>query len=178
MYITISHQILHGDNNYFIHQSGEVENITTGNILTKNINKHGYVNVTLTKGKDGKQKKILIHIILGQCFLPNPDNKSTIDHINRTRTDNRLINLRWATRSEQAFNRKKRCFYTTTRLGISGYKYIREEKRKNKSKYAFHYRDGNKRHYKLLDSIDEAIEYRNNYLKNINDKLWDCVKNF
>ena len=35
------------------------------------------------------------------AFLPNPENKPTIDHLNRNRKDNRVENLRWATHSEQ-----------------------------------------------------------------------------
>ena len=43
--------------------------------------------------------------MLAQCFIPNPDNKTTVDHINRVRDDNRLENLRWATHAEQMENR-------------------------------------------------------------------------
>ena len=44
------------------------------------------------------------HRIVAEAFHANPENKPTVDHINRVRTDNRACNLRWATRHEQNEN--------------------------------------------------------------------------
>jgi hypothetical protein len=38
-------------------------------------------------------------------FIPNPDNKPTIDHIDRDPLNNNISNLRWANTSEQMLNR-------------------------------------------------------------------------
>lgn len=48
-----------------------------------------------------------IHRIVAECFLPNYENKPTVDHINRVRTDNRVENLKWATFGEQSLNTKR-----------------------------------------------------------------------
>lgn len=45
-----------------------------------------------------------MHRLLANAFIPNPENKPIIDHINRIKTDNRLSNLRWATFKENANN--------------------------------------------------------------------------
>jgi hypothetical protein len=54
---------------------------------------------------DGFSKTYDIHKLVASAFIPPVENKPEIDHINRDCYDNRLENLRWATRSEQNINR-------------------------------------------------------------------------
>lgn len=49
-------------------------------------------------------KKYAVHRLVAETFLSNEENKPTVDHINRVRTDNRLSNLRFATPKEQLEN--------------------------------------------------------------------------
>lgn len=46
----------------------------------------------------------LIHRLVAETFIPNPENKPTVDHIDRNPNNNCLSNLRWATHSEQRDN--------------------------------------------------------------------------
>ena len=46
-----------------------------------------------------------IHRLVGLAFIPNPENKPTVDHDDRNPSNNRLDNLIWATHPEQAKNR-------------------------------------------------------------------------
>ena len=62
------------------------------------LQKTGYVAIDLCK--DGKVKKYLLHRLMALAFLENPQAKPQVNHINGIKTDNRIQNLEWNTRSE------------------------------------------------------------------------------
>ena len=57
--------------------------------------------------KDGKRYHKLIHRLLAEMFIPNPENLPFVDHKNKNSMDNRLKNLRWVTHKENAANATK-----------------------------------------------------------------------
>lgn len=58
----------------------------------------GYQQIGLRK--DGKRKFYYVHRLIAEAYLPNPENKPEINHINGIKSDNRPENLQWATKSE------------------------------------------------------------------------------
>lgn len=66
------------------------------------INKDGYAVVHIHV--NNKVLRKLAHRLVAESFIPNPDNKPEVDHINAIRTDNRVSNLRWVTSAENANN--------------------------------------------------------------------------
>lgn len=58
----------------------------------------GYYEVSLYK--NGKREHKSIHRLVAEAFIPNPQNKQCVDHINGIRNDNKVENLRWCTQQE------------------------------------------------------------------------------
>lgn len=71
-------------------------------IVPHHLNPFGYPCVTLCKEK--KSKEHSIHRLIMEAFVPNPENKPHIDHINTDKTDFRISNLRWVTPKENSNN--------------------------------------------------------------------------
>lgn len=49
-------------------------------------------------------KSYAVHRLIAEAFIPNPEHKKTVDHIDRNRANNNVFNLRWATYQEQIIN--------------------------------------------------------------------------
>jgi hypothetical protein len=94
---------IQGFPNYTISRDGVVTNIKTGKVKALSLNKQtGYMYVMLYKNE--KQHNITLHRLLALHYIPNPNGLRCVDHINRKKTDNRIENLRWVTKSQNAIN--------------------------------------------------------------------------
>lgn len=62
----------------------------------------GYLAVSLTK--NGKVTQEYLHRLVSKAFLPNPNNYPQIDHIDGSRDNNMVTNLKWCTGSQNVLN--------------------------------------------------------------------------
>lgn len=75
--------------------------------------------------KNGVCRRFSVHRLVASAFIPNPENKPQVNHINGVKHDNRMQNLEWCTHSEN----KKHCFKiglqkpNTINVGVRGSKH-------------------------------------------------------
>ena len=146
-----------GYENYLIYNDGRVYSKYKNKFLKQKNYKGGYYFVNLYK--NGKMKSFRIHRLVGLHYLDNVEGKNEIDHIDRNKSNNHISNLRWCNRSENMINVGIRI---TNKLGI---KHIMKTEN-NTYKFVFHRNGSN--HTKCFKTLEECIEYRDNYLANIN----------
>lgn len=116
---------------------------------------HGYKRVQLRLRDDASiRKNVQVHRLVAECFIPNPHNKKTVDHIDRNPLHNSVYNLRWATQQEQCLNQ---CRYD---LCIE--------------KYGVHCCDDEKQYKKNYYSIhrEEKLEYDKKRREAIKNGTW------
>jgi len=136
------------DGMYQISSCGRVKSKQFGKekILKPRIEGGGYFQVSLRK--EGEVKQPRVSRLVANAFLPNSENKSEVDHIDRVRTNNHVTNLRWVTSSENNLNR---CVFNPT-----GYRGV--EKRSNGRFRARIQIDGAVVYIGTFDTVEEASD--------------------
>lgn len=87
----------------------------------------GYLRAVLYK--EGKQKQFLVHRLVAEAFVPNPENKPCIDHIDTNPLNNVCTNLRWVTQKENCNNSLSKEHYSKTKKGKKRKPFSEEHKK-------------------------------------------------
>lgn len=84
--------------NYSVSNFGNVKNNKTNKLMRQNV-KGGYCCLSLVNNK--KNYTFRVHRLVALAFIPNPDNKPTVNHKDKNKCNNKLENLEWMTIVEQ-----------------------------------------------------------------------------
>lgn len=138
---------INGFNNYFVNKDGVIVSKSVGTVIREirpQIHSSGYLTVKL-KSNEESFKHQFVHRIVAKTFIQGE--KETVNHKNMDKTDNRVENLEWATRSENCLD-----FY-------------KQSNKTQKTKCILYKNDINVGEF---DSIRKACKYVNDTYESVN----------
>jgi len=158
------------EGHYAIGDRGTVLSYKSGQpiALKPRYNKDGYIHVALRIG--GKAYEFLVNRLVAEHFIPNPHGLPTVNHKDGNKTNNRVDNLEWATRSEQMYH----AYEHRLKRPVAGHKNgnsvltegdVREIRRRYKSRSKQNGMRALAREYgvseSVIDRIVRGVSYRN-----------------
>ncbi len=155
--------------NYFVNEQGDVFSTKRGSIkrLKPASLVEGYLKIAIHNNSKGKS--ILVHRLIAQTFIPNPENKPEVNHKNGIKSDNRVENLEWNTRSENMNHAYSIGLATDNRGENHGRAKVNEKQvleiRKLYSKKTF-----NQRELSEIYGVDQTL-----ISLIVNNKLWNHI---
>lgn len=109
-----------------VRTKGDAERTTIGRILKQQTNLRGYKFVTIYDDEAAPKLKLIARLVADH-FIPNPENKSEVNHKNGIKSDNRAENLEWNTRIEN----QRHAIRTGLRVAPRGTSHYKNKKVKN-----------------------------------------------
>lgn len=83
---------------YAVTSCGKVWSYRSKIFLKPKVRKDGYLEVSLSKKNERKSKSV--HRLVAEAYIPNPDNLPQISHVDETRANNAVTNLKWCDAKE------------------------------------------------------------------------------
>ena len=93
---------IEGYPNYMVSNYGRVKNCMRNKILRPGLGGNGYLTVCLYKNGEGKSYRV--NRLVALAFVPNPEGKEDVNHIDEDKLNNCASNLNWMTRSENIYH--------------------------------------------------------------------------
>lgn len=90
---------------HYINNKHNSKSLKKGRVLKKFKSFKGYLQTSLSK--EAKRFNTGIHRVVAIAFIPNPENKPQVNHINGIKTDNKVENLEWCTNKENQIHAVK-----------------------------------------------------------------------
>ena len=158
---------IQGYPNYLIYDDGRIwskprKNLrgcqVKGRFLKPHKDRNGYYQVQLSR--DGVKKRFFVSRLIALNFIPNPENKPEVDHIDRNPLNNHVSNLRWVTRQENVDNKGMTIRNTSGHTGISY--------RKSRNRWRFQYNKRGHNVSKAFTTKQDAIHYKFFFLLKLN----------
>ena len=141
---------IQGYSNYIVYRDGRIWNEKLKRFMKQSLNVYGYCHIGLCNNGSRYTRKV--HRLVAEAYIPNPENKPDVDHINRDKTDNRVENLRWVTPLE---NNQNRCISNSNTSGHIGITYDKKYKG-----WRYQKKINDKRHFKRFKTKTEALCYK------------------
>lgn len=165
--------------NYSVSSMGEVRNDKTNKILKQSHNNKGYMYCYI-KRDDGVYKNCQVHRLVAKTFIPNINDKPCVNHKDYNPSNNNVENLEWVTHSENCLhsiehiknartykNHSKRIRQKISICTTNFNRDLGHHIYHNRNHFMFVITQDKKRHSKTFKTLDEAISYRDKYLKEI-----------
>ena len=143
---------------YLIYDDGRVYSKKRNRFLKQQNIGIGYKQIGLCS--NGIRKLYYIHRLIALHYIPNPENKKEVDHLDRDPSNNHISNLRWTTPLENSNNKGN------NKSNKSGVKNVCFHTQYGRWSYSIMY--NGKTHRKCFKTFEEAVEYKREYELNLN----------
>ena len=131
-------------------RSGEIRNKKTGKIRHPYLNSSGYCVIGIYDRARKQTVAHRVHRLVAEAFIPNPDNKPQINHIDGNKRNNAVANLEWCTAQENHLHaRRLKLIYMTEKRRMAAAQNMKKNRLLAKTK----------KKCTLIDSVGHTMEF-------------------
>ena len=149
---------IEGFPNYHILSDGRVFNVSTLKFMKTHVDTNGYPKISISN--KGIRKTCKIHRLVAYYFIPNPENKPQVDHIDGNPQNNSIENLRWCDHSQNQQNSSAKF---NNKLGIKNISLTKE------GRYRFSKQYQGRTVEERFKTVEEAIAFKDGFYLALDD---------